>query len=187
MTHTAVIKIGPLVTADVLRNPGSVRADRKLYQRGGLELLSLKGVPLLADHDTSRQVGTVHELINFPDTDGEWIAARATITDKPEWLKRGTRASFGFASLQDQQVGDWSRVLRGLISEVSILSPGVRPVEPLAQVALLYRTEAKPRATSGTPSEPDWIRQAQIRQAQMEAAARGNLIRPNIGHVLAVR
>ena len=173
MTHTAVIKIGPLVTADVLRNPGSVRADRKLYQRGGLELLSLKGVPLLADHDTSRQVGTVHELINFPDTDGEWIAARATITDKPEWLKRGTRASFEFASLQDQQVGDWSRVLRGLVSEVTILSPGVRPLEPRAQVALLYRTtEAKPRATSGTPNEPHWLR-----DAQEEASVRGSFIR----------
>ena len=173
MNHTAVIKIGPLVTANALRHPCSVRAGRKLYQRGALEFLSVTGVPLLVDHDTSRQVGTVHELINFPDTDGEWIAARATITDKPEWLKRGTRASFEFASLQDQQVGGWSRVLRGLVSEVTILSPGVRPLEPRAQVALLYRTtEAKPRATVATSSEPHWLRDAQI-----EAAGRGRLIR----------
>ena len=49
-------------------------------------------MPLLVNHDENREIGLVRELMRFEDTDGPWLVAVATLTDRPDWLKRGVRA-----------------------------------------------------------------------------------------------
>ena len=61
-------------------------------------------VPLLVNHDETRVIGIVRELTRFEDTDGPWLVALATVTDRPAWLKRGTRASFGYKCGRTQQL-----------------------------------------------------------------------------------
>ena len=143
-TYTAFIKLGRLVTRDVLYEVDSLPVGAEFYQRGALKLMP--GAPVLVDHDDDRPIGFARELCEFPDTDGEWLAALTTITAPPGWLKRGTAASIGYASLYRQPLGDAERVLRGLATEVSVLSPGRRPAQPRAQVALFRRStdEAAP-------------------------------------------
>ena len=68
--------------------------------------------------------------------------AVATITDPPSWLRRGTPASFEIKAARRSSFDE--AVLRsGYVTEVSILSPGVEPCEPLARV--LTFDPAKPR------------------------------------------
>jgi hypothetical protein len=164
LTHTALIKVAPLVTPDAFHDPASVPAGRTLYQRGGLELMPR--APLVIDHDCGREIGQVRQLAEFRDTDGLWLAAHCTVANPPEWLKVGTRASFSFGLLSDQRVGDWRRVLRALVSEVSVLSPGIEPAEPRAKVMLLERHE---------PAGGIHVKHGQ------------RIVRHGIGKVLAVR
>jgi hypothetical protein len=137
VTYDACITIGPLFDGALENRPG-----RCVYQRGGLKLLR-EVVPVLVDHDDSRPVGLVRELWEFQDVDGPWLVAHAEISDPPAWLKTGTKASVAFSNLHDQHVNEWRRILRGLVTEVSILSPGVLPAEPLAQVVLLRETASE--------------------------------------------
>jgi hypothetical protein len=82
-------------------------------------------------------IGVVRELTRFEDTDGPWLAALATVTDRPEWLERGTAASFSF-TLGRRSSFDRSDVLRkGLVTEVSVLTTGCQPLEPGARVLTL--------------------------------------------------
>jgi hypothetical protein len=84
MTHRALVKIGRLVTVDLL-NSGPARTDLNLYQRGALKLY--RDTPVLIDHDDSRPIGHVRELSEFGDTDGDWLWAHCTIDRAPAWLK----------------------------------------------------------------------------------------------------
>jgi hypothetical protein len=95
--------------------------------------------PMLVDHDDSRVVGTVNALFEHRDLDGTWICARTTITDPPAWLRRGTPASWGNKIFDRQSHGGIERVLGGLVTEVSILSPGKQPADPAAQVISIRR------------------------------------------------
>jgi hypothetical protein len=58
---------------------------------------------------------------------------------------------------------------RGLLTEVSVLSPGCEPAEPLARVLTLHPTETKPRAE------------------EIILPAGSLVVRPGIGQVLALR
>ena len=87
MTHDAIIKFAPVLTAERFDNPRENRAGRKFYRRLTL-LPDARGVPLGVDHDLSRVIGHVDKLFRFDWTDGLWIAAHATIEEPPPWLKR---------------------------------------------------------------------------------------------------
>jgi hypothetical protein len=168
VTYTAQIKFAPIFNGKLDERPG-----RFLYQRGGL---TLRGdTPILVDHDESRR-GDRAEVYEFADLDGPWLVADAEITAPPEWLSTRTKASFEFAPLQQQQANGWNRILRALVTEVSILSPGTNPAEPLARVMLLrQRSPAAVGATSDAA-------------AVGEVFYGGQMIRrPNIGRVLGVR
>jgi hypothetical protein len=148
MTHKAVIRIAEVVAGDVLRDPEAIPAGRELVQRGALRLIS-DDVPLIIDHDRDQRIGVVSELVEWPMVDGLWLAARVTITEPlPGWLRRGSAASMGWARVSTQQIAGWSRVLKALLNEVSVLSPGVPPKEPRAQVVLLERSNGSPGASS---------------------------------------
>ena len=177
MSFSGVVKIAPILTESVLRNHSSQRAGKTFYQRGALTLKA--GAPLVIDHDMGRPVGVVNELVEFVETDGPWLCARCTITDPPSWLRRGTKASFAFYELQQQAVGDWERVLRGLVSEVSILSAARRPKEPRAEVTLLYRSKPSPAVRASASSA--------FAGEVFTGGGQPLLIRPGIGQILALR
>ena len=65
----------------------------------------------------------------------------------PPWLERGTRVSFGFSSLQtrDIEIRD-SRaevVGKAIVNEVSVLSPGKKAAELLAEILSRRPTEQR--------------------------------------------
>jgi hypothetical protein len=72
------------------------------------------------------------------------VLAVCDVTDPPSWLKRDTPASFEYRALRRSEFRGFRRVDQGLVSEVSILSPGVRPKEPAAKVLTL-----RPSNTAG--------------------------------------
>jgi hypothetical protein len=116
-----------------------------------------------------RRVGRVVELTEWDLADGLWLCARCEITDPPEWLSKGTRASYAYKRVHEQDVGAWTSLQRALVTEVSILAPGREPAKPRASVIYLRRTEATPAG---------------------RIVSRGNgqvLRRPGLGQVLAIR
>jgi hypothetical protein len=121
MSHRALIKLARIFDTDIL-DADWKPAERTLFQRGALKLN--RGAPLVVDHDKSQPIGSVLELVDLPDTDGNWLSARCAVEDPPEWLRQGTAASFGYAGLQEQAIGDWRRVLRGLLTGEPHLSRG---------------------------------------------------------------
>ena len=83
MSHTALIKFAPVLTAERWGDPKWTRPGRTFYWNGALKLIPGRVTPLVVDHNLERQVGVVHELFTMELTDGPWICARATVTDPP--------------------------------------------------------------------------------------------------------
>ena len=176
VTYTALIKLVRLVSADTFEEltEGTLNPDR-YCQRGGLRLLQPEGVPLIVDHDATREVGVVHGFLEFADTDGDWAWARATISDPPPWLKTGTRCSYGSIPVHRSHHG-W--IHRSLVQEVSLLSSDHVPLEPRAHVAVLKRTSP---ATNPAPSAST---NRGVEEIRLPADA---IIRRPSGRVLGVR
>ena len=165
MTYTALIKIAPIFDPHRLNDETHRKPGRTLYQRGSLTLRG-EAPPVLIDHNKDRPIGLIRSLVEVGDTDGDWIAAYCDITDPPCWLERGTRASFALSTYDRSWFGETERVFKALVSEVSVLAPGVKPAEPCAEVWSYRRTEPKPAA--------------RVLEPQL-------LVRPSIGQVLGVR
>ena len=148
MSHTALIKFAPVLTAERWGNPEWTRPGRTFYWGGSLKLIPGTPTPLIVDHDMDRRIGFVRELFTMPWTDGPWIVARAEITDPPAWLRTyETKASFGRWDVHATRHEDgWERVTSALVKEVSLLSPGVEPSEPRACV-LSFRPTVEPTAS----------------------------------------
>jgi hypothetical protein len=84
------VKFAPVFTLERFNDPRWNRTGRTLYESGAFEFPPNKDtIPLLIDHEDDREIGTVHSLFKMDWIDGPWICARATVTDPPEWLKRG--------------------------------------------------------------------------------------------------
>jgi hypothetical protein len=148
-----LIKLGRLVTPTAMDEIRAGKDGDAFYMRGGLKLLHPDGVPLVCDHDMTREVGTVHELFEADDIDGgnvrPWLWARATVTDAPAWLKRGTRCSFGFVQVHRNADFGWTH--NAIVEEVSLLSSECTPFEPLAHVALLRAVPTDGEVIHGGP------------------------------------
>ncbi len=143
--YTAVIRFAPLTTLERVNDPDWKRPGRTMYDFGSLTLMPDHDTcPLIVDHNHEREVGVVTSLMRWDDETGPWLAALATVTDPPVWLKRDeTKASFGFKPAgTSRDVFDCEILRRGLVTEVSILSPSVKPAEPLAKVLSLRRSAA---------------------------------------------
>ena len=149
MTHSALVKLAPVVSAERLNNPTWERPGRTMYWSGALRFLPNRSeIPLVVDHNMERQVGIVHELFEMDWTDGPWIVARATVVDPPSWLMAGyTEASFARWTVHSTQVGESDRVTRAFAKEVSLLCQ-TEPLEPLAEVLSLRPIETKPPVTT---------------------------------------
>ena len=101
---------------------------------------------MLVDNDEERVVGRIRSLMKIEDTDGPWLAGVCEITDRPEWLKSGTAASLACKTLQaNPGMFGFDVVRKGILAEISVLSPGHRPAEPRARVMTCRPTgEPKP-------------------------------------------
>lgn len=116
---------------------------------------------LLIDHDDDRPIGRVHDLFELEDVDGWWWAVRVTVDEKPWWLGRGTRASWRVRPIHRAALGHSERVLKGWIDQVSVLSPGVEPAEPFAQVMSLRESD-EPAARSSPAVAPGGLAAGEV-------------------------
>ena len=135
VSYSALIKFAPILSGDMLRDPGKLPGGRSVFQGGCLTLA--KDARVRVDHDRKRLIGRVEEIFRHEDVDGPWHCARCTITEPPGWLRRGTPASFGYAVLQRQDLGAGERILRAHVLEVTVCSSAHRAVNPAAQVCML--------------------------------------------------
>jgi hypothetical protein len=100
-------------------------------------------VPVLIDHDEQREIGFVDELVRVDWTDGPWLAGLATIRDAPGWLQRGTCVSFEYKPCGKSEWRGCEILRHSFLTEISVLSAGVKPKEPLAEV-LTFAPTASP-------------------------------------------
>lgn len=204
MTHTACIAFAPVFTVKRFEDP-AWKPERILYESGALRFLpSRESVPLVVDHDDSQEIGVVHALYTLDFYDEPWICAKATIRDKPSWLKRDTPASFGFKPLYTRDVnirGLRADVVGGaIVEEVSVLSPTAKPAEPLARV--VYCHEEEPASSpeviwgDGRPARRYFETPITVRGAHLHSSwpvgevvehLSGGLVRTASGQVLGVR
>ena len=105
MTHEALISFAPQTSVERLNDP--VRSQRTMYDSTTLRWLPrLDSIPLLVDHDYAREIGRVKQLLRLDTGDGYWWCASAELTERPSWLKRGTRASFEYRALRMDSFGN---------------------------------------------------------------------------------
>jgi len=168
-----VVRLARVFTMEDALDLERVTSDH--YQSGSFQpLLPGTPVPVVIDHDESRAVGRVTEVYEYEDWGGgRWFWVRASLTDPPGWLSKRTGASFGFIAHRTQDMGDWRRVLRMSVTEVSLLSPSVEPAEPRARVTWIGSPAAV--STSDRAVAGDTL------------LAPGRIVRRNIGKVLRVR
>ena len=145
MSDTAVLAVAPLLTVDRMNNPSWERPGRNLYLSRSLSFLpGRETVPLVIDHDMSRQAGVVHDLFEM-----DWHRRDVDLRSRhdyhaPCWLRRnedqGVVWPLGYVFL----VAESGHVCRAFVKKVSILPPGIEPREPLARVLSIRPTEPKP-------------------------------------------
>lgn len=162
---TCLIRLGPGVTPETLDNVGP---ERDIYDRLELctrsqvtehgHLVLLPDAPVCIDHDDDQEVGRIVDLLRFDDAHGRWHWAKCEIDRPPEWLRRGTKASICFSALQRGEAANRGIVRRAIVREVSILSPGVKPAEPFAEVAVLKDAPKPARPQSRHERDLDQLR-----------------------------
>jgi hypothetical protein len=181
VSQLALVKLARIYDSQPVQDAEWVPAEKTLFQRGAFYVLPT--AKLLVNHDRTREVGSVLELLELPDTDGNWLAARCRVDAPPTWLEQGkTKASFSYAVARSQRIGGWVRVLRGVLNEVSLLAPGVAPAESRAKVVLLRE------APGGSMSLPAAGLSSDRPAVGEQIIYGGGLLRrPGIGNILGVR
>ena len=132
----------------------TIKPGRELWHTHALQLAPNPVV--LINHDKNRAIGRVIELDKWDDVDGRWVVARCHLDNPPEWLRGGPRSApsppwAGPTSHRQEMPGGWRRYNGGLVTEVSVLTPGFEPVEKLARVVLLQRSTATSSAPRPEP------------------------------------
>jgi hypothetical protein len=194
MTYETLIRIAPTADADRINDPA--RGDRRLYDR--LTLLP-RDIQLLANHDPRRVLGKVLRLTRIKEPDGYWIVASCELPGTPpEWMKRGTGASFAYIQTQMDSFG-MNIVRDAFVTEVTVCDSTHQPLEPEARVLYVspkgeieaYVARERKRLGIGTNRAEELSRQTEARIAYREyveaQAKAGILVRPAIGQVLGVR
>jgi hypothetical protein len=153
-----VVRLGRIYDRE---GPGEIPKGLLRYGRpssgtgmNGMKLWPVGTIPLLVDHDQGKRIGLVLALDTFAETDGDWLVARADLySDAPDWIRRGTPASFKSELLHESSVVD-GYVYGAYVQEVSLLQHA-KPAEPGAKVLLTYDpVELASRATPLPASTP---------------------------------
>ncbi len=153
---TALLRVAPVATSVELMEPESVR-HCEMLERGGFKPLPGKTIPVCLDHEKDRVIGRVESTFyNECWTGGTWLFALAHLDEVPDWLERDRAVSIAHATtFRRTMPGGWDLLTRGLITEISVLSPGQKPAHPLARVMTVTRSPAAGSvATSYRPSSP---------------------------------
>jgi hypothetical protein len=147
VSRPALLRFAPVFDARIVDDPKLARSVM-VEGAGALDRVSRhEPLPVLVDHD--REVGRVRDIFAAPHTDGRrWLFASVELDECPTWLKRDGGVSWSYRVLFDQDVRGTQRLLRAIIDEVTLVSPGFVPVEPLARVAWVGEPEPSPAATA---------------------------------------
>lgn len=190
----AVIRLGPIATLKVLARDDLER--RTLYER--IDLLP-GGAEVWVDHDESQPIGRVLELCRMDAADSPFglsLFARCEIDSPPAWLKRNTAASISYKTLWRGDVNGWEIIRHGFLNEVSVLSPSLRPAEPLARV-MLWEPEREPEPKPerelqefyrrvGDGEDPERVL-ADMKRRGNGRRSESQIIRRDVGQILGVR
>ena len=146
MTYEAAIAILPATSLERLNDPAWLTPDRLMADASGIKLFPRREpVALLVDHDKQRPIGSVKSLMRLDAADpaGKWVVAIVEVTERPDWLRRGTPASPALNCSRMCSFGN--PILRSAyVTEVSLLTPGLEPAEPDAKVLYVKPTEPRP-------------------------------------------
>lgn len=156
MSVDITVQFARIIDADNLYDRGD--HPFQLWRGAARFLPGRDGADVFIDHDHDRPaVGHVSSLLALPSGPGfreTWQCATATVTDPPAWLKRGTPVSVGHK--RAGTIDD--RILTTYVTEISLLSPGVKPNVPGAKVLLVEPTKAevppKTSSVAGRVSTP---------------------------------
>jgi hypothetical protein len=156
MTWEAILRFTPAYDPRAFDADGPGARPELLVSTDALNRLKLnEPTPVVVDHDDDRVVGHVREVWVAKDVDygtrvRRWYFASCELTEKPDWLKRGSGVSWSWYSLHEYTVWntDTKVLTKCLLREISVLSPPVAPAEPLARVMLL-RERAVPEPAVG--------------------------------------
>ena len=155
MSVSALFRLTPVFDPRIIDDPKLARS--LIVPRGPFETISRDGeIPVVIDHADEREeanvIGRVRELSVFPDVTGgivrDWYFASVELSAPPSWIRRGCGVSWSHIPLATQDVNGTTRLLRGVITEVSVLSPSVEPAESMARVCLLGDARSPAAGTS---------------------------------------
>ena len=147
----ALLRFAPVYDPRIITDPKLARA--LVVERGALERVRRnEPLPVVVDHE--HQVGTVREIFTAPDVlygrnVTDFYFASVELSDPPTWLRRSGGVSWSYRALHTREVGESTVLARGLIDEVSLLSPSVQPAEPFATVSWVGEEEPASRTATG--------------------------------------
>lgn len=158
MTVSAILRAAPIATFEEFSQPDTVR-HHEMYDRGALKPLpgrELSEIPVLVDHiKDATPIGRVTG-IRTDDcwTGGTWLWVHVEITNPPTWLGKGSGVSIGRSAYSTRTPwgAGWDLIQKAILTEVSILSPGVKPAHPRARVEWIGKPESP--ATGRTDRRP---------------------------------
>ena len=142
---SAILRFAPVFTPKLVGDERLIRDY--MVERGALKPLTLaRPIPVLVNHDESRQIGTVRTLavydeLLFGTLVAPYYVAHVDITE-PTAMKRGDGVSWGYNVLHELEIAGTRLIRSAIIREVSVLTPGVKPAEPFARVCWVGEHEA---------------------------------------------
>jgi hypothetical protein len=146
---TALLRFAPVFTP-LLAYDDALRREY-MIERGAIVPSSYsKPTPVIVNHDEGRQIGTVRSFAVYDDViSGKRCApfyfAHVDLTG-PTAMQRGDGVSWGFRILREMELAGTKLIRSALINEVSVLTPGMKPAEPLAKVVWVGELEeAEPK------------------------------------------
>jgi hypothetical protein len=159
MTWEAIVRFTPAYDTRAFDDAGPGVRPEMVVSEGALNKLKFsEPTPVVIDHDDERVVGHVEvawvaEDVDYGTRVRKWHFASCELNEKPSWLERGGGVSWSYHPLHDYTAwGTDTKVLTScVLREISLLSPGVRPAEPLARVCLVRPVEPPKPQPAPTP------------------------------------
>ena len=163
-----ILRCAPILTKDDLVDVEKVR-HHEMFRTGSLTPATrgvdqngkdiYLDVPVCINHEKSNVVGVVTHLRedSDPATRGRWLFAHARIDKPPGWLNRDTSVSISYKLLSRSSGlgGDWSRVDRAWLTEISLLAPSCEPAHPGARVVWLEPADKPSRTPAAVETTSD--------------------------------
>jgi len=158
VTVPVILRAAPVATDAELMEPEDVQ-HHEMYSRFSLEPLpnrEFTDVPIRVDHSKDEPpIGHVTALrVDESAYGGTWIYVHAKLDYPPQWLRKFTPVSVSRASVSSRTPwgAEWLLVQRAILTEVSLLRPGVKPAHPGARVEWIGKPEPTRSPAAGRGS-----------------------------------